>query len=102
MCGEMILRKAAKCRHCGEIFDPDLREREEKRRRRSSGPGDDDLTAAEWVVAILCSGIGCICGIVWLIQGKEKGKKMLAVSLIASVVWGTIRVLIETAARNAR
>ena len=29
----------------------------------------------EIIVAILCSGIGCVDGIVWMIQGKPKGKR---------------------------
>ena len=53
---------------------------------------DADLTAAEWLVAILCSGIGCIVGIVWLIQGRPKAGKMLGVSLAFSFLWGLLRL----------
>lgn len=93
-CGEMIPYAAAKCRFCGEIFDPTL-----KRAAQKSDPGAD-MSTGDWVVAILCSGIGCIAGIIWMIQGKPKGGKMLLVSIISSVVWGAIRVAIESAARH--
>jgi hypothetical protein len=50
----------------------------------------------DWVLAILCSGIGCILGIVYLAQGKKKGGTMLAVSLAFVVIWNIVRfALIE-------
>jgi hypothetical protein len=102
MCGEMIVRDAAKCRYCGEIFDPELKKREKKKAKSSkfSGSDDEDLTTGDWVVAVLCSGIGCIVGIVWMIQGKPKGAKMLGVSLLMQVVWTVIRIAIEAASGN--
>lgn len=96
MCGEMIQEGAAKCRFCGEIFDPALK----KTAKASAGGADDDLSTGDWVVAILCSGIGCIAGIVWMIQGKKKGLKMFGVSLAMQFFWGVVRVIIETAARQ--
>jgi hypothetical protein len=89
VCGELIPRTALKCRYCNEIFDERLKKEAAKKQR--GGDYADDLTVAEWVVAILCSGIGCICGIVWMIQGKPKGKKMFLISLISGLVWGAIR-----------
>jgi DNA-directed RNA polymerase subunit RPC12/RpoP len=94
MCGELIQKDAVKCRHCGEIFDPLLKAQEQKKNKKSSAPGDGDLTTAEWVVAIVCSGIGCIMGIIWMIQGKPKGQKMLVVSLCAQGVWFLLRMAI--------
>jgi len=44
----------------------------------------------DWVLAILCSGIGCIVGIVYLVQGKPKGTKMLVISIVMIVVWNVI------------
>lgn len=96
MCGEMIQKNAVKCRHCGEIFDPLLRSQAKK----GSAPGDDDLSVFEWIICILCSGIGCIVGIVYIVQGKPKGKKMLLVSLCVWFIWGIIQALITAAARH--
>jgi predicted RNA-binding Zn-ribbon protein involved in translation (DUF1610 family) len=100
MCGEMIAVGAAKCRYCDAIFDAGLRAIEKSKRRRSSSDGDSDMSAGDWVVAILCSGIGCIAGIVWMIQGKPKGAKMLGVSLAAGTFWTIVRVILEAAANH--
>ena len=97
-CGEKILRDAVKCRFCGEIFDPVLKKQEKKARLAASGDGD--LTAGEWGLAIICSGIGCIMGIVWMIQGKPKGKKMFLVSFGMQCLWGLVRIALEAANRN--
>jgi predicted RNA-binding Zn-ribbon protein involved in translation (DUF1610 family) len=95
-CGEMIVRDAVKCRYCGEIFDPGLKKQEQKRLKREAVAEDDaDMTTGDWVVAIICSGIGCIAGIVWIIQGKPKGKKMLLVSLAVQGFWVLVRVALE-------
>ena len=102
MCGEMILAAAAKCRYCGEVFDPALKKAEALKRKGSGAPGDEDLSSGEWVLAILCSGIGCIMGIVWMIQGKPKGKKMFGVSLLAGIAWSVLRAVIEQAANQPR
>ncbi len=93
MCGEMIQAGASKCRFCGEIFDPKL-----KKKAKAAG-ADADMTGGDWAVAIICSGIGCIAGIVWLIQGKPKGGKMLGVSLAMGILWNVINVIIQSAAQ---
>jgi hypothetical protein len=88
MCGEMIVASAAKCRFCGEIFDPALKKAKAKGKRHSAD--EADLTGGDIAVGLLCGWIGCIAGIVWMIQGKPKGWKMLLLSFIASIVWGVI------------
>jgi DNA-directed RNA polymerase subunit RPC12/RpoP len=99
MCGEMILADAVKCRYCGEIFDEDLK-RSAKRKKRSADPSDKDLAGGEILLAVLCSGIACIVGIVWMIQGKPKGIKMVGLSLLFSVIWSTVRFAIEMGLRH--
>lgn len=93
-CGEMIVRSAVKCRYCGEIFDETLKKQEQKKVKKQVAAGDGDLSVFEWVIAILCSGIGCIVGIIWLIQGNPKGKKMLMVSLCVQGFWFLVNVII--------
>ena len=95
MCGEMILADAVKCRFCGEIFDPALKRAEKKKKRRRSGSDDDDLTIGEIVFAVLCNGLGCIVGIIWMIQGKPKGTKMFILSLIITIIGLVLRLAIQ-------
>jgi hypothetical protein len=97
MCGEMILASAVKCRFCGEVFDPALR-RAEERKRRGSGPSDENLSAGEIIFAILCNGIACIIGIIWMIQGKPKGTKMFILAMIITV----IGLVLQLALRGGR
>ena len=49
-------------------------------------------TGSEIALAILCSGIGCIAGIIWMIQGKPKGLKMFGISFGMVIVWNIINV----------
>jgi predicted RNA-binding Zn-ribbon protein involved in translation (DUF1610 family) len=101
VCGEMIVSNAAKCRYCGEIFDPKLKKAAAKKKSKSRSSSssyssdDEDLTAGDWALAIICSNIGCIISIVWLIQGKPKGGKMLAASLGAQFFWFIVGTLIR-------
>lgn len=101
MCGEMIQKDAVKCRYCGETFDPLLRKQEQKLKKASGDP-DEDMSTGDWLLAILCSGIGCIAGIVWIIQGKPKGKKMVAVSIAVNIIWAVVRIVLESIAASHR
>lgn len=101
VCGEMIMPNAAKCRYCGEIFDETLKKKKRrKKKRRSSSSGydeDSDLSPGEWVLCIICANIACILGIIYMIQGKPKGLKMVGVSLLGQVFWAVISLMIEAA-----
>ena len=97
-CGEMIVNTAAKCRFCGEIFDPTLKKKSKSAGGKSFITGTDPdsaMTTGDWVIAIICSGIGCIAGIVWMIQGKPKGLKMFLISLGMQIFWVIVRLVIE-------
>jgi len=67
------------------------------RAKRASQGNDDELSGGEWVVALLCSGLGLIFGLIWVIQGKSKGKKMLGVSFMMNFVWFFVRQVINSA-----
>jgi hypothetical protein len=83
--------------------DDDYDDRPARRRPRpSSSDNDGNLSVVEWLVCIFCSGIGCIIGIVYLVQGNPKGGKMLAISLICAVIGGVIRFALSGALQNAR
>ncbi|MCO6044121.1 zinc ribbon domain-containing protein [Aeoliella sp. ICT_H6.2] len=94
MCGEMIARDAIKCRYCGEVFDPALKKKM-KKRGKSYDADDEDLSTGDWVIAILCSGIGCIVGIVYMIQGKPKGGKMIGISVLAGILWNVVSAALQ-------
>ena len=100
MCGEMIVASAAKCRFCGEVFDESLKKAEKKKKRLSGDPSAQDMTTGDWFAAVLCSGIGCIAGIIWMIQGKPKGAKMFGVSFLFVIIWSVVRVALQQAAQR--
>ena len=90
-CGELILAKARKCRHCNEYQN----EADRVSAGGSKDVEDENLTTGEWILALLCSGIGCIVGIVWLCQGKKKGGKMLLISILGNIVLRLIMGLLR-------
>jgi predicted RNA-binding Zn-ribbon protein involved in translation (DUF1610 family) len=98
MCGEMILSSAVKCRYCGEVFDDGIRRAKGTKSRRY-GPGDEALSGGEIMFGVLCSGIGCIVGVVWMIQGKPKGLKLFGLSIVMSVVWSVVRAFLSQAVK---
>jgi hypothetical protein len=61
---------------------------------------DSEMQTTDWLLAIFCSGIGCILGIVWLIQGKPKGGKMLGISVLFAVIWNVINIAGQLAVQN--
>lgn len=100
-CGEMIMRGAAKCHFCGEIFDPTLKEQQKKKRkkrRKSSSYDDEEMTAFDWILAICCGCIGCWVAIYYIFNDNPKGKTMLLVSLaplfFCGFMWFVINILL--------
>jgi hypothetical protein len=95
VCGEWIINTAVKCRFCGEVFDATLRGSS----LRSAKPGqfgkDDDMTGFDWFLALLCPGIGCIVGIVRLIQGQKSAGKMLVISIAMTVFWNVVLAVLK-------
>ncbi len=90
-CGEMIIMSALKCRFCGEAFDPGLK----RKQRRRGGHEDDELTPVEILLAVLCTNIACIFGIVWLVMGKPKGIKMIGLCVLVNVAWFVLWLILS-------
>jgi hypothetical protein len=57
--------------------------------RKPSSSGD--LSGMDWLLCILCPGIGCIMGIVYLSQGRPNGGKMIGLSILFAVLWNIVR-----------
>lgn len=100
-CGEMIIATAAKCRYCGEVFDEALKRKEKKKNKKKTYSDEDsELTVGDWVGCILCGGIACIIGIVYVIQGKPKGWKVVGISLAAQFFWGAVQAIFQAMMKN--
>jgi hypothetical protein len=54
----------------------------------------------DWLLCIFCSGIGCIVGIIRMIQGDSRGGKMVGLSLLFAVIGNVIRFAIIAANNN--
>jgi DNA-directed RNA polymerase subunit RPC12/RpoP len=91
-CGEKIRKDALKCRFCNEFQNDADRKRQEKVNNYSD---DDSLTGVDIALCILCSGIACILGIVYVCQGKKKGWKMIGISLLVQMIFGAIQLMMS-------
>jgi hypothetical protein len=58
---------------------------------------NDDLSTVDWILCILCSGIGCIIGIIRLVQGKSSGAKMIGISIAFAILWNIVGYAIRMA-----
>ena len=59
-----------------------------------------ELEVTDWVLAALCSGIACLIGLFWLIQGKPKGIKMVGISFLFAFLWNAARYIIVALAER--
>ena len=99
MCQELVKKSARKCRYCGEVLSGG-RPGERKRGRQQTA--DSNLETVDWVLCLLCSGIGCIVSIIYLIQGKPKGLKMLGISIAMAVFWNIVQIFVTVALQQGR
>jgi len=94
ICGETIKKGARKCRYCGEYQSEELRKRYSDLASKNSD--DESLVWWEILIAILCGGISCIWAIVYICQGKKKGWKMIAITIITNVIITVIQAAITS------
>jgi hypothetical protein len=91
-CREKIRKEAKKCRYCGELQGAAARAAELRKKKKAEE--DDTLTTGDIVFGVLCGGIACIVGLVWMIQGKKKGLKLMLLGIGSAVVWSVLRGLL--------
>jgi hypothetical protein len=96
-CGELIKRKARKCKHCGELVGTAARAVEAERKAKEDK--DANLTTTEIIFGLLCGTIACIFGVVWAIQGKKKGLKMIGLAIASQFAWAAIQMVIKELSR---
>ncbi|MCK5803575.1 MAG: hypothetical protein KAI66_12115 [Lentisphaeria bacterium] len=95
-CGEQIRIRARKCPFCKEYQEEQPAVEQSVGGIGSAGYDEDDnLTGAEIALGILCGTIACIVGIVWMCQGKKKGLKMIALSIVSQIIRSAIMAAIR-------
>ena len=96
LCGEMIAKSAVKCRFCNEFLDPAMRASQRSQAGDgSTNPADHDLATIDWILAVFCPCVACIVGVVYLLQGKPSGGKLIGVTFLIHIVLGMIGGLIN-------
>jgi DNA-directed RNA polymerase subunit RPC12/RpoP len=96
-CGSMISSFALICEHCGTNLKTGSKAA--KASPRSGGGGGVDfseMSGLDWVIAILCSGIGVIVGILRIIRGRPSGVPLLIVSISVAVAGAVIRIVLAS------
>jgi hypothetical protein len=76
------------------VFDPTFK------KSRIYGSDDEELSSTEIAVAFFCSGIGCVTGLVYMIQGKPKGMKMFGLSFLVIVMMNFLSLLVQAIVRR--
>jgi hypothetical protein len=82
----------------GEDFGPKPAKvkKAKKKGEKKRSSEDDDLSTTDMVLCLLCPGIACIASIVYMIQGKGKGLKVFGLSILGNILWGIIRLAIQS------
>lgn len=87
-CGESITVGSRKCPYCGE-FQAEA-DRRLYARRKAASDTDARLQPVDYVMAFLCPNIACIVGIVYAVQSKPKGWKLILLQFAGQAVWFVI------------
>ena len=53
---------------------------------------DSELGTGHLILAALCGGIACIVGIIWMLQDKPKGIKMVGAAIMFIVFWNAVHL----------
>jgi len=58
----------------------------------SAGQPDSQMQPHDWIAAIVCAPIGCVLGLLYLVNGSPKAGKMLLISIVVTVVLNLIGI----------
>lgn len=100
-CSQIISARALKCEFCGTAFHSGFARQKTLSYATPSGRGSDvdrGLTGMDWVLIIVCPGIGFIVGIVRVCMGR--GATLLIASFIASAIYTGIKLAIAAATNS--
>jgi predicted RNA-binding Zn-ribbon protein involved in translation (DUF1610 family) len=107
MCGEKIIATAAKCRFCGEVFEPaPVRPKAKKTKKKSGGSGSGGGSrdgARELVVGLACFGIGTaltVGGYLRAAGNPNGGRYLIYYGLIIGGLVGIVRGAINLGSSN--
>ena len=59
-----------------------------------------ELETGDFILAMVCPGIGCIMSLLWFAQGNPKASKMFGYSFLFSLLWAFLRIVITAAAKG--
>jgi hypothetical protein len=59
----------------------------------SPAPNDSELTALDWVIALLCCPLGVVVGVYYLSRGKPKAGEMLLLSIIVWMILAAVIIV---------
>jgi hypothetical protein len=101
-CGSMISSFAIICPDCGtnlKLGGKAPKAGSSKSRGGGGGGGVDfsEMSGLDWVIALLCPGIGVIVGIIRIIRGRPSGAPLLIISVIVNLVGGAIKIALMNA-----
>lgn len=96
LCGEAIALTARKCRFCGAVLDPTLRQQAGEEEKIEDGA---EMGGADYVVAMLCPVIGCFVSLAWLINGRPAATRMAGLTLLSGVLWTALSAFMSANSR---
>jgi hypothetical protein len=76
-------------------YDDDYGDNNPFRLRQQQRPPDEELSSGDWLLCVLCPGIGCIAGFIRLAQGRASAGKMIAFSLLFGFLWNIFFFLLR-------
>lgn len=85
-CLQHVPAAALKCKHCGEFVEQGAAAPQGLGPAKAKPVNNDELTPAEYLVAVFGAPIGLVIGLVWMTQRLKKSNQMLKISGLMSLL----------------